>query len=242
MDATERNVICMKWGTKYGAGDVNKLHSMVSRHLTLPHRFVCFTDDALGFNPEIEVRPLPFDDLTRGTRTGAWNKVYNFRRELDDLRGQVLFLDLDIIVLRGLDCFFELPGEFCVIREWDDPKRLIGNTSVYRFKAGAHPEVYEDFIANRQEICGRYRREQAYVTEKIRERSPVTNWPEGWCLSFKRHCLPPWPLNWFQSPTIPDDVRILVFHGDPKPADAIHGTRSKLRRIHPTPALAEHWR
>jgi len=34
------NVICIKWGKKYGPDYVNTLHSMVSRHLSRPFRFV----------------------------------------------------------------------------------------------------------------------------------------------------------------------------------------------------------
>jgi hypothetical protein len=33
-DAPLRNVICMKWGTKYGPEYVNRLYAMVRRHLT----------------------------------------------------------------------------------------------------------------------------------------------------------------------------------------------------------------
>ncbi|WP_146510228.1 glycosyltransferase family protein [Thalassoglobus neptunius] len=242
MDVIDRNVICMKWGRKYDATYVNKLHSMVSRHLTLPHRFICFTDNDEGFHPDIEVLPMPEQDLTKGTKTGAWNKVYNFRKELGDLRGQALFLDLDVIILQNIDSFFEIPGSFCVIREWDKSSQGTGNTSVYRFDIGAHVHVYENLIEHKAEICGKYRREQAYVTESIAEHGDITYWPENWCRSFKRHCLPRWPLSWIQPPTIPDDAKILIFHGDPKPEDAIRGSRSKLRRIQATPALAEHWR
>ena len=56
----DKNIICMKWGTKFGASYVNRLYDMVERNTTVPHRFVCFTDDANGLNPNIETRPLPF--------------------------------------------------------------------------------------------------------------------------------------------------------------------------------------
>ena len=46
-------ILCMKWGKKYGPEYVNRLHSMVSRHLTIPHRFVCLTDDKTGLNAGI---------------------------------------------------------------------------------------------------------------------------------------------------------------------------------------------
>ena len=37
-------ILCMKWGTKYGAEYVNRLYNMVKRHLTLPFKMVCLTD------------------------------------------------------------------------------------------------------------------------------------------------------------------------------------------------------
>ena len=49
-----KNVLCIKWGSKYSADYVNKLYSMVERHLSLSHRFVCLTEDTTGLNSEIE--------------------------------------------------------------------------------------------------------------------------------------------------------------------------------------------
>ena len=42
--AGERIVLCMKWGTKYGPEYVNRLYSMVRRHLNGDFRFICLTD------------------------------------------------------------------------------------------------------------------------------------------------------------------------------------------------------
>ena len=40
LQSAQRHIICMKWGTKYGPEYVNRLRSMVRRHLKRPHRFV----------------------------------------------------------------------------------------------------------------------------------------------------------------------------------------------------------
>lgn len=37
------NIICMKWGTRYPAHDVNVLFRSIGRHLSRPFRFVCLT-------------------------------------------------------------------------------------------------------------------------------------------------------------------------------------------------------
>jgi len=52
------SVVCVKYGTKYGADYVNKLYWGFKKHLTLPHTFSCFTEDSEGLDPEIKVIAL----------------------------------------------------------------------------------------------------------------------------------------------------------------------------------------
>ena len=80
-----KNVLCIKWGNKYSADYVNKLYSMVERHLSLSHRFVCLTEDTTGLNSEIETRPLLRTDLKH-----SYTKFELFEKELHDITGQIL--------------------------------------------------------------------------------------------------------------------------------------------------------
>ena len=102
MDLT-KNVVCMKWGTKFGPEYVNRLFAMVEKNLTIPHRFICFTDNGEGINPKVEIKPLPKikDD---GLTEKGWKKLGIFS-QFDDIQGQVLFLDLDIIIRSNINCF-----------------------------------------------------------------------------------------------------------------------------------------
>ena len=104
------NIICMKWGTKYGPEYVNRLASMVRRNITIPYRFVCMTDDATGLDAGIDARPLPDFDDPGGPERG-WRKISTFRRPLFDLEGPTLFLDIDIVIVGNIDCLFSHPGE-----------------------------------------------------------------------------------------------------------------------------------
>ena len=52
-------VLCMKWGKAYGPEYVNRLRNGVTRNLSYPHRFICFTDDSTGIEQGIEIFPLP---------------------------------------------------------------------------------------------------------------------------------------------------------------------------------------
>lgn len=112
----EYTVICMKWGDKFGPEYVNRLYSMVSRNLTLPFKFVCFTDNGAGINRNVEIRPLPDMALPDGKERG-WRKLSTFRDDIG-LSGRVLFLDLDTVIVGNIDDYFTLDGDFCLMAHW----------------------------------------------------------------------------------------------------------------------------
>jgi hypothetical protein len=235
------NVICMKWGSLYGPEYVNHLANMVRRHLGRPHRFVCFTDDCTGLAANVEALPLPAV-RREGTKGRFWNKLGIFSNPLADLTGPVLWLDLDLVIVDHIDCFFEVPGDFCIIQEFENKVgRTGGNSSVCRFTAGAHAYILEQFYRNPVGNDARYQGDQDLITASV---NPLTYWPTEWCRSFKKHCLPPVPRCYFQRPAIPAGARIIVFHGHPNPPDAIRGclVRGGIKYCRPTPWVAEHWR
>ena len=236
MTSTDRvNVLCIKWGTKYGADYVNRLFRGVSKYLDRPFRFICLTDDAAGLDDGVEALPLPvtpFDEDDFDSRRGGetWRKVGLFQPGLADLRGDTLFLDLDIVITGPMDEFFDYaPGQFCVIQDWLEKKRAwmpgrdgrVGNTSVFRFNPQQHSRVYTDFAADPAAILDAFRIEQQYVSRALS--SDLAFWPDRWICSFKRHCRPTFPMNHFVAPERPESMRILVFHGYPLPQQAIDG-------------------
>ena len=236
------NVICMKWGKKYGPEYANRLASMVRRHLKRPHRFVCMTDDPSGLDAGIDARPLPDFDDPGGPERG-WRKISTFRRPLFDLEGPTLFIDLDVVVVGSLDAFFDHPGEFLIIKDWKRPWRPTGNSSVYRFDAGAHPEVLDRFMREHAQIRREVRNEQEYISRELHRAGTLGYWPKEWCVSFKYGCMARFPACWWTTPRKPPGARIVVFHGHPNPPDAIAGRSIKLtRHVRPTPWVAEEWR
>ena len=51
-------IICLKWGKKYSAEYVNKLYAMTQRNCTVPHQFICFTENRKDIDKEIYSRTL----------------------------------------------------------------------------------------------------------------------------------------------------------------------------------------
>jgi hypothetical protein len=241
--SAERVVLCMKWGTKYGPEYVNRLYAMVARHLRGPLQFVCLTDSSAGVRSEVRCLPIPSLDLPAGIPERGWTKLTTFEADLHGLRGTALFLDLDVVITGDITPFFEVPGEFLIIHDWKRPWRITGNSSVYRWELGAHADVLAEFRAQHEDIRRRLRNEQAFLSEVMHRQGKLRYWPAEWCQSFKYHCIPPWPASWWRAPVLPPEARIIVFHGEVNPPDAVAGRRNRrFRRMRPAPWVSEHWR
>jgi len=83
-----------------------------------------------------------------------------------ELKGEILFLDIDIVIVGNMDAFFQQPGEFLIIRDWQKGD-ITGNSSVYRWTAGAHPDVLEYFRSNLEAVRKRHRNEQEFLTAHL---------------------------------------------------------------------------
>jgi hypothetical protein len=248
------NVVCMKWGTRYGAHWVNRLYGMVRRNTTWTIRFVCFTDDTAGIRPEVECQPLPkvrFDPAIGK----YWPKLGLMQEGLGGLAGMTLFLDLDLVIIGSLDPFFTHEGRFCIIREWKDPHLGFGNSSVVRYFIGEERGVLDKFYATPPDVIrDRYDfKEQNFLTKAVDE---VTFWPDDWCVPFSLACLPHnRVLRFFSTPKMPAGGKILVFFGSITPESAMRGEheikkrvgtgrpfRPTRRRFRPAPWIADHWK
>lgn len=243
--APERVILCMKWGTKYGPEYVNRLYAMVRRHLRGEFRFVCLTDRTEGIRPEVECFPIPSLELPAGSPERGWTKLTTFSTELVEgygLKGTALFLDLDVVIVGDITQFFYVPGEFLIIHDWKRPWRITGNSSVYRFELGRHPEVLVKFRAEFDAIRQKFRNEQAYLSDEMQAKGMLRYWDDAWCASYKYHCIPRWPTNYWRAPFIPKDARILIFHGVMNPPDALAGrSNGNWRHAKPAPWIADHW-
>lgn len=242
-----RYVLCMKWGTKYDAAYVNRLYSMVRRHLTLPFDMVCLTDDPRGIDDAITCLPIPPLPLPEGIPERGWKKLTTFLVDLHGLRGQALFLDIDLVITDSLDDFFLYEAAHSdavvIIKDWKKPWRGVGNSSVYRFTLGAHPGLVPYFADNFATISRQFRHEQAFLSDYMRRHHHLEYWPANWCQSFKYHCLYPIPLAFLKPARLPLGAKIIVFHGEINPPDAITGGTGKwYRHVLPTPWVKEAWR
>jgi hypothetical protein len=237
------HVFCMKWGTAYGAEYVNNLFAMVSRNLTLPFHFVCFTDDPSGIIPAVTCHPLPpLGCEIPPDVPGKWPKVALWSRDLHGMQGVALFIDLDSVIVGNIDCYFQhgSPEDVFTARNWLRLTRKSCQTSVFRFPIGGHPYMIENLRADPANISRKYQYEQNYVTHNIRGGAKF--WPESWTRHFRIHCMGPWPLRYLRPPILPRDARIITFPGLPGPAEAMQGRWTQNSEIRtPTEHLRWVW-
>lgn len=217
-------VACLKWGNKYSAEYVNKLHSMVQKHCTIPHEFVCFTENSKGLNKGIRVESLPLLPTQ-----GWWFKPYMLSSELPMQKGTLLFFDLDVVIFRNIDNLFTYkPHKFCIIRDFNRSIRKTWdrmNSSVFRTPIGKYNTYYQDFKRNVSFHTSKNRGDQDWMFRNIRDHE---FWPDDWIMSYKWEMRDRNKLKLvngkrnfidIDNPVVKQDTNVAVFHGDPNPAD-----------------------
>jgi hypothetical protein len=243
--ASDLVVCCVKWGTKYSALYVNRLRSMVRRHLSHRYDFVCFTDDPAGLHPDIEPMPLP-----DAAFTGFWNKLSLFRRDLYEPGRTLLYFDLDLVIVGPLDFLLDGSVDLTIVRAFGADRGF--NSSVMRIKAGALPHVYERFAADAAAIVasGRYAGDQNWTFAQVPD---AAVFPAGKIVSYKRdmrsHVFQrakklKLDFVWLKAPhwmtvSPPEGAAIVVFHGKPDPEDVMDAPYGPWKRA---PFVKEHWR
>lgn len=244
-----KQIICMKWGDLYGPEYVNRLYKMVEKNLDDDFRFVCLTDNPEGLLTGIETYPCPEIDIPMPYARMGWRKLMLFGQSNDlfDLTGRWLYLDLDVVISGSLQDFFSYKPEshYIVMRNWTQPEKNIGNTSVYRFDVGHDEYLKTQLLENHKEIFSKYNNSQTYISYNV---NSIEFWPDDWCLLFKVQCLPSWPRRFFVAPELPETARVVAFPGVPNPHQAMVGewpVKSLYKKLYkftrPAPWIKKLW-
>lgn len=198
-------VICIKMGSKYPTEYVNILKNMVERNLTVPHEFVCVTDDHRGVEcPVLFKEPgLP----------GWWQKLALFKEKPYGISGKILYLDLDIAITANINKLIE-PDEFTIM---NDPLLNMYNSSVMLIPENSQTQIWDEFNKDREKEmktseCG----DQFVITKYAKE--PRT-WPSKWCVSYRLHA----------RFAVPSGCKIVQFHGKPDPHEVTGWVRDVWR-------------
>jgi len=133
---------------------------MLDRNITIPHRFVVFTDNINApFDHEIEPYPLWKDFHLLKTHTVRWRRefpqcyvrlrAFSREKEMRAILGpRYVSIDLDCVVLGNLDAILSRNEDFLIYRKpilVSADRENPYNGSMWMMDTGARPEVWEDF-------------------------------------------------------------------------------------------------
>lgn len=151
------------------------------------------------------IQPYKFVCVDNSTLPGWWSKISLF--EPGRFKGRVLYLDLDVSVIGSLDDLAAFPSPFVIIenfKEFKEPNKARFNSSVMAWDAGTVDHLFTDFTPS---VMSRFNGDQDYISEKI---PGASTFPPDWCVSYKVR-------RYARFKTIPNDSRVVVYHGKPKP-------------------------
>jgi hypothetical protein len=224
------NIVCLKWGTKYGVEYVNKLFAAVKRNTTIPFDFHCFTEDPTDIHEDVIIHPLKFDKNV----DGWWNKLYLFSDEID-IDGRILFIDLDTLITDNIDAMLEIKEGFVMIRDFFYPLQDNDGSGLMSFETKQHPEIWNTFIANPEAAVRELHPhgDQKWIVKFV---DKITHWqtimPEK-VVSFKIHC----------GKGLPEKAAVVCYHGRPSVPESITtASNFQGKFVPPSPWVKNYWR
>jgi hypothetical protein len=199
----------LRSGGVYTSEWVAKLQRGVARHLTIPHRFVCFSD----VDVPCERIPLLHD------WPGWWSKIELFTNPIE---GVTLYFDLDTVIVGSLDAIASHPHTFTMAHEFYRPSLLCSTAMAW---SGDHSYIAKSFAQDPEAFayaydttlvnsCGRIG-DQAFIEDAL-----DANDPHGFRDTFRdlfgERSIASYKVHNCQDAP-PADAAAVAFHGSPKP-------------------------
>lgn len=138
---------------------------MVHRNITVPHKFVCVTDDTID---GVETFPLNWEKHIPGT---VYLRLMQHNPEIARQLGDRIFnLDLDVVITGNLDHLLKRQEDFIIWKNpnYGQPQRAYFQSSVSLFTAGSRPQLWNLFNPKETPKWVNWRfggREQAWISE-----------------------------------------------------------------------------
>lgn len=184
----------LKSGGDYTVGYVDALWKAVVKNSAYPINLVCLSN-IKGEHQDIALK----DNLP-----GWWSKI-----ELFKLKGPVVYLDLDTVIVGSIDPLIELAclcgeDEFFMLRALNPKRKRASGVMIWN---GDWSWIHSEF---KDKYIERIRWDQKYIELKLARREikakSIQDYITG-IYSYKLHC----------KPKPPEDARIILFHGRPRP-------------------------
>ena len=223
------NFACVYYGDKYTFSYVKNLYNMVKRNFTIPHRFICFTDNTVIHKQrDFKDKDIEFRQFKRHDFNGWFNKLQLFSPD-SNLEGNTLYMDLDVVIMKNIDDMATI-GEsknFVGMNDFNPTSGLF-NSSIMRFNNKYHSVIWEQYLKRKTEFNSSHG-DQEIITALIKKHEDTISFPDEWTQSYKwlnrngdRYHIS--KQTYEQDPS----AKVCVFHGSPNPHDSAQEWVQKL--------------
>jgi len=196
--------ITFLWGNEpYNYDYVNKLFNSIDRHLSYPHKNICFTNLPNRIREGIEIKPLTTEGLLKNLK-----KAEQFNPN-NGLTGRVLSFDLDNVIIDNIDKFAESGAKFIICEAYNRNRKGLNGGNIMSFDSG-----YGENIWNKLNTKYNFFKKKTKGLERFLYDRLIKNmefWPKGWVLSYKHHVM--------TGKGNLSKAKIISCHGTPNPRD-----------------------
>jgi len=199
----------------YETVHVYALKKQIEKHYPHPHRFIVLTD---------------FDDMKcesiklKHNWPGWWSKIEMFRPDFlssnpDDV---FFYMDLDTCLVGDISCYIDAEYQLCALGEVHAPGLVEGRlgSGVVAWR-GNHSDIYNTFVNGPHGETPEIFMERFFVggdqhfMNQMRPRFTRIQDIDSGCINFK--------YNLPDKKNIPENAKIIYFHGELKPWQVEHG-------------------
>jgi hypothetical protein len=202
-------IACLNAGNYQGRGRtyVACLRRGLAKHLTIPHKLVCFTDDEGLDIDGVETSPLPHPDLK-----GWFNKIALFKQGVFRAGERVWYFDLDTMIVGNIDFIGDYHGRFAMLgpffQRGINPVYAGPQSAAMAWAGGYGAAIWSKFLLdgfpNTPGGDQKFINDMQLNPELMQELFP------GRFASYKGHC----------QRELPAGVAVVCFHGLPRPHQA----------------------
>lgn len=221
------NVATVKFGDFYSSDYVNRMLSMLRRHLDEPFDLYCITENPEGLDPAITVITPPMEV------PGWWNKLFLFSPVMPE--GETLYLDIDQIIVGDIAPLLaacrKSRARLCAYR---DPLRWMGsqmNSSWLYYRAPELSFIYESFCRDIPDVFNLEGGDQLYIWQQMKDVYFVDEGVPAAVKSFRFEVCDAGTEALKVPSSLASNVRVVNFHGRPKPHE-----------LPQVPWVQQHWR
>jgi hypothetical protein len=228
-----------KWGKKYTNEHVAKMAGMLKRHLSLPHRIICITDQPKGLPRDVEpfsmkkVPVLPWD--YKGLR-----RMWLYSEEAGILGDRLLQLDIDVVLTDSIDPIAKRDEPFVIWKSdsnWKDGWAY--NATLMMITPGAQEPLWRRYMKDPRKVLndadadgwgGKVNSDQALACYLLKDQDvPVWTQADG-VYAYRVFA----GKYGDRGAVLPPGCRLVSFHGPRDP-----GVKELQQK---SPWIAQHWK